>query len=242
MTRAVRAVLIAVPDTAWARGQTVEHAIPTANALAHFLEQRFTESTIVRLTPETGPVTKAAVLNAFAQARPASGELFVVLFFGHGIPANADHAYQSWALSTEELTDLELAAQLHLLPDGVDTVVISDCCYGRGFHNAGPRSGAPGAGAEDPPLRQLSRALSTRLQEVVSAPMVCISAAGPSADRGAVLGTVASQLVTEVTSAAEQGATYLGLDEKFRKEQFAGREFYVDARPAERMAHLVLGT
>jgi hypothetical protein len=242
VTRAVRAVLIAVPETAWAPDQLVEHAVPAAAALGRFLEQRFTESTIVHVTPEVGPVTKASVLDAFARARPAPGDLFVVLFFGHGLPASEDHAYQAWALTAEELTDLELAALLHELPDGVDTVVISDCCYGRGFHNAGPRGERPGAPPPASELRALSRALPDRLQEVASAPMVCISAAGVSADRGAVLEAVAAQLVTEVTAAADRGVTYRGLGETFQREQFAGREFHVDARPAERMAHVVLDT
>ncbi len=241
MTRAVRAVLIAVPDTVWAPGDPVERAVPAANALGDFLERRFIESTIVRVTPEAGPVTKAAVLAAFAQARPASGELFVVLFFGHGLPADEDHPYQAWALASEELTDLELAAELHRLPDGVDTVVISDCCYGRGFHIAGPRAGQPGAPVQIPALRRLSRAFPARLHEAASAPMVCISAAA-STLRGAVLEAVAEQLVTEVTAAAERGASYRELGEKFLRDQFAGREFYVDARPADRMAHLVLDT
>jgi hypothetical protein len=240
VTRAARAVLIAVPDTAWAPGDTVPRAIATADALGVFLERRFARTTIARVTPEAGPVTRAAVLDAFAQARPARGELFVVLFFGHGLPASADHPYQAWALSTEELTDLELAAQLHRLPEGVDTVVISDCCYGRGVHNAGPRAGEPGAPVSVPRLRRLSYAFSRRLQEVGNAPMVCISAAGRSVRRGAVLQAVAAQLVTDVVAAAERGLSYRDLDAQFRTERFAGREFHVDARPADRMAHLVL--
>ena len=255
MTRAARAVLIAVPETAWAPGDTVPRAIEAADALGGFLERRFAETTIVRVTPEAGrPVGKAAVLDAFVRARPAPGELFVVLFFGHGLPASADHPYQGWALSSEELTDLELAAQLHRLPGGIDTVVISDCCYGRGIHTAGPRGGVPGAPAAIPQvrqawqasqasqLRQLSRGFARRLQEVGSAPMVCISAAGRSVHRGAVLQAVAAQLVTEVAAAAERGLSYQDLEAKFRREQFAGREFYVDARPTDRMAHLVLDT
>jgi hypothetical protein len=248
MTRAARAVLLAVPETAWAPDDAVPGAIPAANALGDFLARRFAATTIARVTPEAGPVTKAAVFDAFARARPAPGELFVVLFYGHGLPASADHPYQGWALSTEELTDRELAAQLHRLPRGVDTIVLSDCCYGRGIHTAGPRGGVMGApvalaaDAQRRQLWQLSEAFSLRLRAVASAPMVCISAAGHSAHRGAVLQAVAAQLVTEVTSAAERGLSYRDLEEKFRREQFAGREFYVDARPADRMEHLVLDT
>jgi len=202
VTRAARAVLIAVPDTAWAPGRTIKAAIPTARALGDFLARRFARSTIAYVTPEAGPVTRAVVLDAFTRARPAAGELFVVLFFGHGLPASDEHARGAWALATEELTELDLAAQLRRLPAGVDTLVISSCCYGRGI-----------------PL----------------APMVCISPAR------AVLHAEAPRIVTEVTAAAERGATYRELDEKFQAERFAGREFHVDAQPPERMSELVLG-
>lgn len=37
----------------------------------------------------------------------------------------------AWALTTEELSGPELAAQLQHLPPGVETVVISACCHGR---------------------------------------------------------------------------------------------------------------
>lgn len=242
--RAAHAVLIAVPDTAWAPEATVSRAIPTADAFGRFLERRFASPAIARVTPEAGPVTKAAVLDAFARVAPASGDLFVVLFFGHGLPASEDHPYQAWALTTEELTDLELAARLHLLPPGVDTVVISVCCYGRGFHNAGPRGTMQRAPVPAPPLPlpELSRAYRARLASVVSAPMVCISAAGASADRGAVMSAAAARLVKQVIAAAEQGVSYGDLYDRFRLEHAAGREFHVDARPPERMAHLVLDT
>ena len=218
MTRAVHAVLIAVPDAAWVRDQTLKEAVPVASALGGLLERRFEEATIELVAPRSGGVTRAAVASAFAAARPAAGELFVVLFLGHGIPASEDHPYQSWALTTEELTNIELAEQLHRLPPTVDTVVISDCCYGRGFYTAG-----------------------TRAWDDAPAPMVCISAAGRNVRRGSVLGAVASQLVADVMAAAEQGASYRGLKEKFRRDRFSGREFHVDARPAARMSDLVLG-
>lgn len=208
MTRPVRAVLIAVPDTAWAPGRTFTRASSTADALGGLLERRFSEATIVRVTPETGPVTKAAVAAAFAQAGPARGELLVVMFCGHGLPPDEARPRQAWALTTEALTDLELAAELRRLPPGVDIVVIAACCHARGL---------PMLPVELPP-------------------MVCISAARY------VLRAVAAQLVTEVIAAAEQGLSYRELDEKFRRERFAGREFHVDARPAERLAHLVLAT
>jgi hypothetical protein len=253
-------VLIAVPETAWSTGRVVVGAaVPTATALRAFLERRFPGAAIELVAPAPGrPVTKAAVLAAFEAARPAPGELFVVLFFGHGIPADAEHPYQSWALTAEELTDVELARQLQSLPAGVDTVVISNCCYGRGFLHAGPRSfdlggaGADGAAAEaaevvaapsPAELQQLSRAFAIGLQEAVDSPMVCISAAGNGVDtEGGVLNAVAAQLVNEVMAAAERGMSYGALDAKFRTRRHAGREFYVDARPPEHLHRIVLGT
>ena len=245
MTRGARGVLIAVPETAWAKGGAVEEAVPTAAELRAFLEQRFSDARIELVAPGPGrPVTKTAVFEAFEAARPAAGELFVVMFFGHGLPADDEYPYQSWALTTEELTDLDLAGQLQLLPDGVDTVVISDCCYGRGFLYAGPRKLELELGARAAPvLRQLSRAFVTGLQGVVDSPMVCISAAGNGREScGAVLRSAAPQLVNEIKAAAERGESYRALDEKFRRNRTSGRQFHVDARPAERLDQVVLGT
>lgn len=259
-SRGARGVLIAVPETAWAKGGVVVGAaVPTATALRAFLERRFPDSTIELVVPGPGrPVTKAAVLAAFEAARPAPGELFVVLFFGHGLPADAEHPYQSWALTDEELTDLDLARHLQSLPAGVDTVVISNCCYGRGFLYAGPRSLAGGeagtagaateaaavvAGPSPAELQQLSRAFATGLQEAVDSPMVCIAAAGNGVDtEGNVMNAVATQLVNEVIAAAERGMSYSALGARFSARRRAGREFYVDARPPERLQRIVLGT
>jgi hypothetical protein len=209
-------VLIAVPETAWAKRATpIRQAVPTAAGFHAFLERRFPGSAIELVAPAPGrPVTKAAVLAAFEAARPAPGELFVVLFFGHGIPATGAHPYRSWALTADELTGPDLAGELQALPAGVDIVVISTCCYVRGIDHAGP-----------------------------DVPMVCISAAG--IDRvggGIVLRSMAPQLVKEIEAAAERGETYGALEERFRRRRFAGREFRVDARPPERLDCVVLGT
>jgi hypothetical protein len=223
--RAAHAVLIAVPETSWARRGRVARAIPTVDAFGGFLERRFARAAIARVMPEAGPVTRAAVTAALEAAAPASGDLFVVLFFGHGLPASEAHPYQAWALTDEELTDLELAAQLHRLPPDVDTVVISACCYGRGLHTPGARGTRPrGLGA------------------LPGAPMVCISAAGADADRGTVMNAAAARLVREVIDAAEQGLSYADLHARFQLSRATGREFFVDARPPERMARAVLGT
>ena len=246
MTRGVCGVLIAVPETAWAKGSPVKEAVSTAADLRAFLQDRFDDARIELVVPGPGrPVTRAAVLAAVEAARPAAGDLFVVRFFGHGLPADDKHPYQSWALTTEELTDFDLARQLDPLPGGVDTVVISNCCYGRGFLHVGPRAPALGTGAGPAHvLRQLSRAFVTNLQSVGDAPMVCISAAGNGRENGggAVLRSVATQLVDEIKAAAERGESYRALAERFGRRRAAGREFYVDARPAERLDQVVLGT
>ncbi|HWU87375.1 MAG TPA: hypothetical protein VN253_08870 [Kofleriaceae bacterium] len=248
MTRAAHGVLIAVPETAWAKGgAAIREAVTAASELRGFLEQRFPGARIELVAPEPGrPVTKAAVLDAFAAAHPAPGDLFVVLFFGHGLPADSAHPYQSWALTTEELTDVDLAGLLRQLPPDVDTVVISTCCYGRGFYYVGPRSPETGAWTRPlrmPSLRQLSRAFAMGVQDVVDAPMVCISAAGSGeAGDGIVLRAVAGQLLAEIQAAAEEGISYRDLDERFRRRRAAGHEFHVDARPADRLDQAVLAT
>jgi hypothetical protein len=252
VTRAVRAVLIGVRDSAWTPGQAATHAIATAQQMGQFLQTRFTRSTTTLLTSGGGnTVTRADVIAAFATARPAPGELFVVLFCGHGIPASRKHPFQAWALTDDEFTDIDLAAQLRAFPAGVESVVISDCCYGRGFLDAGaandnvPIAGdpvRPGA----PPLRTLSRTFATRLRahaDQDNVPMVCISAAGATEQGGGlVLESVAAELIRGVTEAAQAELSYEILREKFRSERFSGREFHVDARPETRLTGRVLGT
>ena len=150
----------------------------------------------------------------------------MVLFFGHGLPASEAHPYSSWALTADELTGVDLARQLQELPAGVDTVVISDCCYGRGFFHACARVFGGGAAREP----------------MVEPPIVCISAAGDGlTDGGIVLGAVAAELVNEVMAAAVRGASYHALEQRFRATGFAGREFHVDARPRECLERLVFG-
>lgn len=211
--RGARGVLIAVPETAWAKGaRRLEAAVSKAAELAAFLERRFPDGKFELVIPAPGhPVTRAAVLRAIEAARPAAGELFVLMFSGHGLPADAAHPSASWALCTEELTAIDLARQLQRLPAGVDTVVINDCCYGRGLYLAG---------VEPRP------------------PMVSISAAGEDA---IVLHAVAAELLSEIEAAAEHGASYRVLQQRFRARRFTGRDFHVDARPPERLDRAVLG-
>jgi len=215
-------VLIAVPESALARGGAVlTEAVPKVAAFGAFLEQRFPGAAIERLAPAPGrPVTKAAVCDAFAAARPAAGDLFVVLFFGHGVPASDRRPDRRWALTTEELGGADLARHFGALPAGVDTVVISVCCHGRGA--AGPSGGAAGA-AEGPPV-------------------VWISASGDGRSGGGfVLRAVAAQLLDEVRDAADRGASYRALGARFSARRFAGREFHIDAWPPERLDRSVLG-
>ncbi len=225
-------MLIAVPESALARGGgRLTEAVPKVAAFGDFLEQRFPGATIERVAPGPGrPVTRAAVSDAFAAAHPAAGDLFVVLFFGHGIPVTSPSSTRHrpdprWALTTEELGGDDLARHLGALPAGVDAVVISVCCYGRDPRGAaGPPGGDGAAGPADGPQ------------------VVWISASGDSrSGGGVVLRAVAAQLLDEVRDAAERGASYRALGQGFRARRFAGREFHVDAWPPERLDRIVLG-
>jgi hypothetical protein len=226
MGRRASGVLIAVPESTLARGGApLTQAVPKVAAFGDFLEQRFPGAAIARVAPAPGrPVTRAAVGDAFAAARPAAGDLFVVLFFGHGIPATISSSTRRrpdrrWALTSEELGGADLARLLGALPAGVDTVVISVCCYGRDVRGAAGPSGGEGGPVE-------------------GLPVVWISASG---DRGVVLRAVAAQLLDEVRDAAERGVSYRALGQGFSARRFAGREFHVDAWPPERLDQIVLG-
>lgn len=220
MGRRASGVLIAVPESALARGGGVlTEAAPKVAAFGDFLEQRFPGAAIERVAPAPGrPVTRAVVSDAFAAARPAAGDLFIVLFFGHGVPASERRPDPRWALTAEELGGADLAGHLGALPVGVDTVVISVCCYGRDVRGA---SGPPGG--EGPPVVWISA-----------------SGGGPSGG-GVVLRAVAAQFLDEVRDAAERGASYRALGQGFSARRFAGREFHVDAWPPERLDRIVLG-
>lgn len=248
MTRTVRAVLIAVPETPLA-AHPVDGAVRTATGLHEFLVARFPASQIelVTPTPEAG-VTRDRVLAAFRAARPEPGDLFVVLFFGHGVPATEERPVQGWALGDGEiLSDVDLADQLAGLHE-VDIVVISNCCYGRGFFRVGPKAARAAIGhvfgqmIGQAPLRLQNTDFVRRLAKATDVPMVCISAAIVDREHGIVFDAVAEDLVALLMVAAESGWTYRALDAEFRKREFAGRAFHVDARPEERMHHAVLGT
>jgi hypothetical protein len=241
MTRAVRGVLIAVPESTKAKGGAVHEAVEAAEAFDLYLGGRFPGAGLQLVTPRPdAPVTKARVLKAFEDARGGPCDLFVVMFFGHGLPADAAHPYQGWALAAEELTDGDLAAELRKLPSDVETVVICTCCYGRGFYYVGPRAlkdddddDAPPP-PEQPSLEQLSRSFTEGLQKAVDASMLCISAAGNGREtQGIVLRAVARQLLAEVVKAAEDGVSYTVLADRFNARRAAGHEFYVDSRPED---------
>lgn len=231
MGRRASGVLIAVPESALARGGgRLAEAVPKVAAFGDFLEQRFPGAAIERVVPAPGrPVTRAAASDAFAAARPAVGDLFVVLFFGHGVPASELRPDLRWALTTEELGGADLSRHLGALPAGVDTVVISVCCYGRD-----PRGATGPAGGDGGDSGTAGRAEGP--------PVVWISASGDGrSGGGVVLRAVAAQLLDEVRDAAERGASYRTLGQGFRARRFAGREFHVDAWPPERLDRVVLG-
>jgi hypothetical protein len=216
--RRASGALIAVPESALARGgATLTEAVPKVAAFGAFLEQRLPGAAIEYVAPAPGrPVTRAAVCDAVAAARSAAGDLFVVLFFGHGVPASDRRLDRRWALTTEELGGADLSRHLGALPASVDTVVISVCCYGRDVRGAArPPGGDVGSGGP-----------------VEGPPAVWISASGNGrSGGGVVLRAVAARLPDEVRDAAERGASYRGLGGRVQRAAVRGARV-----PRRRMA------
>ena len=253
MTRKVRAILIGAPNTADA--PTVPRAVTLVNRFAGFLEKQFgsTNATIVELVDTDA--THAKVVHELAAARQAAsdGELFVLLFAGHGVPSSKKQPFQAWALhDTDRFSDLELAQALLAFDAKVDAVVISACCYGEGLFSTGPYKHAlnhPWPPLPTPheldihlQLRMWNQQRVTFLRCALAAknsPMVCISAAGRDE---VVIASVIDQLADDIEISAVAKETYRHLADRFDDNEFAGRAFQVDARPAKRLHDTVLGT
>lgn len=214
------------------------------------------------------PPMHAQVVAAFAdmRGRLSGGELFVVMFAGHGAKATSDRPSQRWSLTeAQQFDDSELADQLLALPDGIDIVVVSDCCYGEGFFCRGPdmfshgasvhrvqrletaAGGAQFAGSTDSEQKlltkqsqALARVLFARFDSwrKADSPMVCISAASKDDE---VAQTALPELADSTTLAADLRQTYLKLGEDFERQASGDAVFHVDARPKGRLREAVLG-
>ena len=261
MTRRVSAILIAGDDIGG--GALAPGAAPAVDIVEQDLGTRFA-GRIRRLVRLERP-TKQDVHDAFAALRPdiAHDELFVVMFAGHGAKPNQSTPGQSWFLTAHQrFDDVALADELLALRAGVDSVVISDCCYGEGFFHSGAnlqldtvllalRDTAAKRGTADVFLDELERqqlaaqvpTLGHALRERFAAaqrdsPMVCISAAGKDS---LVDPLFLPDVARCTTHAARDRQTYTQLDELFERIAAGHRTFHVDARPCERIDDLVLG-
>jgi len=264
MSRNVRAILI-TGDQPDAPGTPTPGAEDALDVIEGDLEARFqdAEVEIVRLG---GSPTNRDVASALAGMTQIVSrvELLVVMFAGHGKEADDWPLAQAWYLSERErFTDIELASALLRFPDGVDTVVISACCYGEGFFRAGEQV-PPGRTAlsfgeggshtlRSPMLSQQMQARKLQSQSKIlgsrialgwdnahkDSPMVCISAAGKD---DAVNLAELMRLSGETTAAARDQRSYAELDCVFADIAAAGRRFHVDTRPPARVNDRVLST
>jgi len=233
--RPARALLIA-GDQAGSPGTPTPGAMAALAVVASDLQLRFASAGVEIETLCTAP-TKQHVMTGFAKllttVRP--NDLLVVMFAGHGKepdPRDAQPA-QAWSLTDDQdFTDLELATALLAFPTGVDVVVICDCCYGEGFFEAGA--------VLPERLQRLRDTRDRAWQDVANnSPMVCISAAS---DVGQVTLTKLVELANDTVAAAAAGHSYAQLATTFDQNKLTGREFHVDARPAERLGDAVLST
>lgn len=263
MTRSAIALLIAGTDsggvTTLAPGST-----PAVASVGDDLRWRFAER-LVRIAPLDGP-SRRQVLDAFADLRAsvAAGDLFVVMFAGHGAKPAQPTSGQQWYLSPGEFfDDVELADQLLALDPGVDAVVISDCCYGEGFFRSGAnldldvvlctlrdtraRRGSLDVFLDELEREQLAaqvpvlgRVLRDRFtEEQRDSPMVCISGAAKDA---LVDPQFLPDLAGYTVHAARDRRSYAELDTLFEQIAAGHRTFHVDARPDQRLNDRVLGT
>jgi len=232
-TRRAFALLIA-GDQAGEPGTPTPGAPAALAIIDRDLRTRFAGASIEQLA---GAPTRRLVLAAFArlQAVVTPDDLLVVMFAGHGVAADprAARPAQAWSLTADEtFTDLDLATALRACPAGVDIVVVCDCCYGEGFFVAG--DGAQDVG------QQRRDARGAAWQSVAeNSPMVCISAAS---EAGVVSLAKLAELATEIVRAATAGDSYAELARAFDEHKLTGREFHIDARPAERSGQAVLAT
>lgn len=218
--RNVRAILIA-GEQVGCPGTPTPGAMNALDIIEQHLTARFAPGN-VKIERLGGSPTKQLVANAFHSMTKIvkSEELFVVMFAGHGIAASSVQHAQSWSLTAGEVfTDLDLATALLALPPGVDTAVLSDCCFGEGLFQVEHLGNRPS--------RQQPR----------DSPMVCISAAGKN---NLVELTKLAHLAKQTVAAADAMHSYRQLSNTFAAQAVAGCTFHVDARPAQRLDDLVL--
>jgi hypothetical protein len=219
-TRNVRAVLIA-GDQIDSPGLPAPSAARSLDIVETDLKTRF-ETAATRIDRLRGPLTKHRVARALeAMSRLVQrDELFVVMFAGHGTPSHGAAREEGWALTADDVfTDHDLATALCPLVAGVDTVVVSNCCFGEGMFRAA----------------RVGRPLGHRAS--AQAPMVCISASGA---HDLVKLTKLVDLASETVAAATAQRSYRQLAETFAARAVAGCTFHVDARPARRLDDAVL--
>jgi hypothetical protein len=139
MNRNVYAILISVPQSAEYQTTTIPDADEAVERFRVMLDQRFHEKLVVA-SLKRPDATQDKVCQAFegAVGHLAGGDLFIILFIGHGLQASDTHAYQAWALDDSEFTDRQLAGYLARLKRNVEVVIISDSCYGAGIAAPGP--------------------------------------------------------------------------------------------------------
>jgi hypothetical protein len=261
MTRKVRAILVE-GDQPGSPGTPTPGATQAVDVIVEDLTSRFAAGG-VEIERLRGAPTRQRLLAAFERMKALvrSDELFVVMFAGHGMEPDSAHRAQLWSLTRDEVfTDIELAKTLLTFPDGVDTVVINACCYGRGFFIAGPRLPRRNGGLVSSASRgprgvrrehlQRNKLLSqTKILGAVlrtqwetahkDSPMVCISAA--SKDDQVTL-TKLMNLASETVAAARAERSYAQLSDAFATISVVGRMFHVDARPDARINDRVLST
>jgi hypothetical protein len=218
--RNVSAILIA-GDQVGAPGLPVPGACAALDLIETDLQARFAPGgmAIARLA---GRPIREQVGQAFAAKTSSArrGDLFVVMFAGHGVPAAGAHQADAWSLTAgEAFTDRDLVLALRAVPAGCDVVVISACCYGAGMFRIA-----------HPARRRCAHGLG-------DAPMICISAAGLHDE---VELMKLPDLARQVVAAAGAGCSYRQLAARFAATAVAGRTFHVEARPARRLAEQVL--
>lgn len=218
--RNVRAILIA-GDQVGCPGTPTPGAMDSLDIIEQHLVSRFAPGD-VKIERLARCPSKQLVVNAFQSMTKIAKceELFVVMFAGHGAAAGNMQQSQSWSLAAgESFTDVDLAIALGSLRPGVDTVVLSDCCFGEGLFQVEQRGDLPSG---------------LRPRE---SPMVCISAAGTN---NLVELTKLANLARQTVAAADAMHSYRQLSSTFAAQAVAGGTFHVDARPACRLDDLVL--
>jgi hypothetical protein len=146
MARTMRAVLIGA--NAAAGVNPVPEALDAVHIATGFLVHRFGSagtlnppSRIVSLI--NAAPTKLAVDTALADAAKdsADGDLFILLFSGHGGNPQTE---QYFLLNDDGFTDSDLANAINAFDPDVEIVVIADCCYAAKMFHPGPTIHPPG--------------------------------------------------------------------------------------------------